>query len=195
MQVSIQTSDMGDLLEKLKGFPIDVLITDIFLRGLNGSEVLSVVRDKFPNIKILVLSMCTEIELLSEILDVGIHGCVSKYDEPEELLQAIESVAGGRIYRNKLFTEALYWNKQNNIRSNAADFSVTLSDRERKVLQLIWEEKSNKEIADTIFLGIRSVEKLRQDLKDKLGVKSTVGMLKYAINKRIIRANTHNFSI
>jgi len=67
---------------------------------------------------------------------------------------------------------------------------VSLNEREKKMLQLIWEEKSNKEIADELFLGVRSVEKIRQDMKEKMGVKSTVGLLKYAINQRIIGVNS-----
>jgi DNA-binding CsgD family transcriptional regulator len=67
-----------------------------------------------------------------------------------------------------------------------------LNDRERRLIQLIWEEKSNKQIADELFLGVRSVEKIRQDIKGKVGVKSTVGLLKYAINQRIVGMGARN---
>jgi DNA-binding NarL/FixJ family response regulator len=60
-----------------------------------------------------------------------------------------------------------------------------------RILQMIWEEKSNKEIADELLLGVRSVEKIRQDIKEKVGVRSTVGLLKYAIHKKIVRFTDH----
>jgi DNA-binding CsgD family transcriptional regulator len=70
---------------------------------------------------------------------------------------------------------------------------VNINEREKKILQLLWEEKSNKEIADELFLGIRTVERIRQDLKEKVGAKSTVGLLKYAINQKIIKEQLVRF--
>jgi DNA-binding NarL/FixJ family response regulator len=195
IHVAVQASDIFDLLNKLKGSSIDVLLMDIFLPELNGNEALKIIHKEYPDIRILILSMCSDMDLISNMLDGGIHGYISKAEEPEELLLAIQAVADNRIHRNKLFTEALYWNKQNNIKPFADDSPVALNDREKKMLQLIWEEKSNREIADELFLGVRSVEKIRQDMKEKIGVKSTVGLLKYAIRKRIIGANSWNSNL
>jgi len=139
--------------------------------------------------------MCTDVSLLNDLLDAGVYGILSKTDEPEELIRAILSVSEGKIYRNKLFTEVLYWNKQIDIKKyNGNGSDVMLNEREKKVLQLLWDEKNNKEIAEHLFLGVRSVEKIRQDLKEKLNIKSTVGLLKYAINKKIIKINAQSYS-
>ena len=195
INVVIQAADFFDLFSKLKTTPTDILLMDIFMPQLNGNEALKSIRTEYPAMKILVLSMSTDIDLISDMLDAGIHGYISKADEPEELLQAIQAVADNRIYRNRLFTDALYWNKQNNIKHFSGRSEGSFNEREKKVLQLMWEEKSNKEIADTLFLGIRSVEKIRQDMKEKIGVKSTVGLLKYAISKKIIGFNLRNTGI
>ena len=187
INVSVQASGIFDLLVKLKVAPVDILLMDLFLPEINGSDALEAIRREYPRMTILVLSMSTDLALISDLMDMGIHGYISKADEPEELLKAIQAVAENRIYRSRLFTEALYWSRQNNMRSFSHNTStVLLNEREKKMLQLIWEEKSNKEIADELFLGVRSVEKLRQDLKEKIGVKSTVGLLKYAIKRRVI---------
>jgi DNA-binding NarL/FixJ family response regulator len=154
--------------------------------GLNGNEAVNLMRREYPDIKILVLSMSNDMDLISDLLDSGIHGYISKSDEPEDLVQAIYTVSDNRIYHNKIYTEALYWNKQNTIRARNEGARALLNEREKKILQLLWEEKSNKEIADELFLGVRSVEKIRQDIKEKIGAKSTVGLLKYAIEKKII---------
>jgi len=186
INVLLMAADMFDLFNKLKTSPIDVLLMDIFLPELNGNEALKAIRREYPDMKILILSMSTDMDLISDLQDTGIHGYISKADEPEELMQAIRAVADNRIYRNRIFTEALYWNKQHKVKSSAEQPHGILNDREKKMLQLIWEEKSNKEIADELFLGVRSVEKIRQDMKEKIGVRTTVGLLKYAISKRII---------
>src|SRR5579859_1081849 len=165
---------------------------DIFLPDINGHDAVISIRKEYPDIKILILSMSTDLDLLSDMLDAGIHGYICKADDPEELTQAIYAVADNRIYRNRLFTEALYHSKQNNFKSYLQLPSVELNEREKKMLQLIWEEKSNREIADELFLGVRSVEKIRQDMKEKLSVRSTVGLLKYAINKKIIQVSSRS---
>ena len=187
IRVLIQAAGILDIFGKLKDNRIDILIVDIFMPGLNGNEALNALKIQFPHIKILVLSMSTDMALVGQLLDVGIHGFISKADEPDELLHAIKAASDDCIYRNSLFTEALYQRKQNDIIKYSSETDAALSDREKRMLQLIWEEKSNKEIADELFLGIRSIEKIRQDIKEKIGAKSTVGLLKYAIRKNIIR--------
>ena len=159
--------------------------------AMNGNEALKMIRTEYSAIKIVMLSMSTDINMVSDMLESGIHGYISKADEPDELLRAIAAASDGRIYRNKLLTEALYWNTQNNVSATfIGDPQAPLNEREKRILQLIWEEKSNKEMADELFLGVRSVEKIRQDIKEKVGVKSTVGLLKYAIDKKIIGINS-----
>jgi DNA-binding NarL/FixJ family response regulator len=189
MEVVIQASGMPDLLEKLKSYAVEIVLMDLFMPGLHGSDAVKSVHSEYPHIKILVLSMSNDLDLISELLDSGIHGYISKADEPDELVKAIQVVSEDRIYHNKIFTEALYRNKQNKIRTYT-EGGIVLNEREKRVIQLLWEEKSNKEIGDELFLGVRSVEKIRQDIKEKIGAKSTVGLLKYAISKKIIGATT-----
>ncbi len=165
VQVVVQSPDIPDLLEKLKQEHVDILIMDLFMPKLFGNDAVKIIQAEYPEIRILVLSMCTDMELLSGLLDVGVAGILSKTDEPEELIQAIVALSEQRIFRSRLFTEAMYWNKQNNFKKNGLA-EIPLNDREREVLQLLWEEKSNKEIADHLFLSVRSIEKIRQDMKE-----------------------------
>ncbi|ASZ13680.1 response regulator transcription factor [Chitinophaga pendula] len=195
IRIVAQAPDLLDLRVKLKDADVDILLTDVNLTTLGGIELVKMIRREFPQVRILILSMVADLELINEMMEAGIHGYVTKTEEPEELIKAIMTVSEGRIYRNRLFTEALYWGKQHHLRSGINGLDVPLSEREKRVLQLIWEEKSNKEIGEQLFLGVRSIEKIRQDLKVKLKVGSTVGMLKYAINKGIVAAGRDSFMI
>lgn len=187
--IKVQASDTFELLHKLKTSPVDLLLMDIYMPPLEPSDALQMIRYEYPEMKILLLSMCTDVDLISSLLDLGIHGFISKDDEPENLLSAIEAITNNKIYHTRLFVEALFRNKQHTIR-NDIHKPLNLNERERKILKLLWDEKSNKDIADDLFLSVRSVEKIRQDLKDKLGVKSTIGLLKYAIEQKIIEAGS-----
>ena len=192
MNVVIETSHTDDLLGQLRNSSVDVLLIDMIMPQVNDNDIIKIIRREYSEIKILILSMCIDLDIISGLLDSGIHGYVSKTDEPEELVKAIIAVSENKIYRTRLLTDALYRNKQNNIIADSYG-NYSLSEREKKVLQLLWEEKSNKEIADHLFLSVRSIEKIRQDMKEKLGVKSTVGLIKYAIKKKILTADAQLF--
>src|SRR3984957_10501667 len=195
--VVLQASDIPELLGKLTSSMIDILIMDLMVPGINDTDAVTLLRTRYPSIRILILSMCTDVDLVSDMLESGINGYISCSDEPEELLQAIYAAAENRIYRNRLLTDALYWNKQNTI--NLSDYPegylIILNEREKKILCMIWEEKTNKEIAEELFLGVRSIEKIRQSMKDKIAVKSTIGLIKYAIDKRIIRVEERSTEV
>ncbi|OQP61079.1 DNA-binding response regulator [Niastella vici] len=185
--VTIQVRTMTELLEELKYKPVDILLMDLFMPGLNGLEAAERIRREYPAIKILILSVSMDMDLISDLIDVGIDGFVSKSDEPEELMHAIYDIANNRVCRSRWFTEALYWNKQITIKINMNGGRSILSDREKKILQLLWEEKSNKEVAEELFLGIRTVERIRQEMKEKVGASSTVGLIKFGLEQKIIR--------
>jgi DNA-binding NarL/FixJ family response regulator len=191
INVVIQTSDIFELLSKLKNTQVHVLLLEICMPHLSAHEAIGLIHSQYPDIKILILSMCTDMDLLSNLMDGGVYGILSKTDEPDELIQAILSLSQQKLYKSRIFTEVMYWNKQHYpINRHHAD--IALNKREKEVIQLLWEEKSNKEIAEHLFLGIRSVEKIRQDMKEKLSLKSTVGLFKYGITNKIIEIRYRN---
>ena len=184
LHVVFQASDTVELLYQLADSKIDVLIAELFMPE-SILDVLRKIRQLYPEIKILVTTMSTDLDLVGEIMDIGVHGCLSKSDDPEQLVTAIVAASNNQIYRNRLYTEALYWNKQQKVGKELKE-RVLLSEREKKILELLWEEKSDKEIANEICLSVKSIEKIKHDMKEKLGVKSTIGLLKHAAEKRII---------
>ena len=187
LSIIIQASAIQELFGKLEVQPVDILIMDTFMGGMNGIDALKTIRKEYPAVKILVLSTNMAMEVISEVLDSGIHGYVSKSDEPEELLKAVRVISSGYIHQNTLLTKAYYLNGQKAIKNSLDESFSTLNERDKMMLRLIWEEKSSKDIANVLHLGVRSVEKLRQELKDKTGAKSTVGLLKYALRMKVIK--------
>ncbi|PUZ30091.1 DNA-binding response regulator, NarL/FixJ family, contains REC and HTH domains [Chitinophaga costaii] len=183
----LHVGSVTELMGGLKRTRVDLLLMDTLLIKANGNDIIRMLRDQYPGMKILVISSGNDMDIMVELLDLGIHGCISKDEEPEELLRAIVSAANNRIYRNSLFTEALYFNKEHNLNTEIDETIYLLDRRDKVVLQYLWEEKSNKEIAQSFSLSVRSIEKIRQDMKEKLGVKSTIGLLKYGIDKGIIQ--------
>lgn len=179
-------TDESNLLATLETSHIDVLLLEIVTPGMKGIETLKTIRNLYPELKVIILSMATDLELVDELFDIGIHAYISKSDEPENLMQAIISATEDKIYRNKILTDALYFNRRENLKRHAKNAVVDLDEREKKILQMLWEEKSNQDIAKEFFLGVRSIEKIRRALKEKIGTKSSIGLIKYALNNKII---------
>jgi len=130
IQVVTQAADMDDLTNGLKYSSADILIMDLFMPGVQGSEAVRSVHKEYPRIKILILSMSNDMDMVSELMDSGIHGYISKSDEPDDLIKAIHAVAQNDIYRNRIFTEALYRSMQNNLQEHRNGPRVLLSERE-----------------------------------------------------------------
>jgi DNA-binding NarL/FixJ family response regulator len=186
LQIATQTGKMTELLHRLKYIAVDILVIDVSMVLVDGGETLKHVRIEYPHIKIIIVPISMNSSLIKEFLDLNIHAFISEEDDPESLLQAIISASENKIYRNKIFTDALYSCKESILEKGSGRSNVQFDERERKILQLLWEEKSNKAIANEIFLSVRSVEKIRQDMKEKLGAKSTIGLLKYALANKLI---------
>jgi len=195
LSVNIQASDIAELSDKLRNSNTDVLLLDLYMPHFNAKDTLDVIREEYPRMKILILSMCTDLAVISDLLGCGIHGYISKSAEPDELVQAIISTYANKIFRNKIFTEALYWHTENSRKSFLRVPTASFDEREQRIMQLLWDEKSNKDIAEEIFLSVRSVEKIRQNMKEKLGAKSTIGLLKYALQTRLIKTNVKSSDV
>ncbi|WP_160718057.1 response regulator transcription factor [Chitinophaga solisilvae] len=181
----VHTVTLTNLISQLEDLSPGILLMDI-LQQPNITETLITVKDRCPDLKVIILSMCEDPELINTLLNAGIYGYVSKMNEPEELLDAIIAAAEEKIHRSSVITDFLYQKQQRKYGMFSKADTISLNNRERKVLQLLWEEKSTREIASEFFLSTKSIEKIRQDMKEKLGIKSTVGLLKYAISNNII---------
>jgi len=155
--------------------------------GLNGKECLIHLRERYPHIKVLIMSMSLDYQVISELLDLGAYGYLSKGADISELSEAIKTASMSKVHRNKILTEALYWEtNQNSTPQNNFHDEFDFSEKQKKVLQLLWDEKSTQEIAEEVYLSVSAVDKIKQQLKEKVGAKNTVGLIKYAIEKKII---------
>lgn len=190
LTINLETADAFELLSKLKKIPVDIVLLDLFMPGMNGIDTVTILRNEYPDIKIIIVSLCTDLKIISGLLDLGIYAYLSKADEPGNLLQAIVAASENRIYRNKLFTEALYIDKEQKINRHMKSPAYALTEREKKIIQLLWEEKSNQEIASSVYLSVSSIEKLKQELKERLEVKSIIGLFKHALKYGIISIQT-----
>lgn len=179
-KVEFQANTAEEALSLLKKNPVDLMITDFNMPGMDGLSLIHAAKRLDNNIKIIVLSMHDEVHLVKEILKAGVNGYVLKKDTRSELLKAVREVEEGNIFLSKDINKMLIVNLQN------PDEGRLLTDREREIVKLIAKEYTNKQIAEELFISERTVETHRKNIFKKTGTNSLVGLIKFAYANNLI---------
>lgn len=179
-----EASDGEEALRKTRELAPDVVLMDISMPRMNGLAVTELMRKETPKVKVLVLSMHNNREYIFRIIQAGAHGYISKEAKPEELLRAIESVYEGDAF----FTPEIARAALNHLVSSGGKKQPfdQLTSREREVLVLIAEGQSNKEIANKLGIGVRTIETHRERIMRRLDIHSVAGLTKFAIANGMI---------
>jgi two-component system, NarL family, response regulator NreC len=179
-----EASDGSELLELLRKATPDLVILDILMPHLNGVETAVRIKENFPHIKILFLTMYGEREYLYQAISTGAEGYLLKSDVAIELENAIKTIMKGNNYISPLLYSSLDLANLlfEKCRSDMAKKSVesSVSPREREIIKLIAEGNTSRQIAELLFISERTVHRHRANIMKKLGLKRTVEMLKYA---------------
>jgi two-component system, NarL family, nitrate/nitrite response regulator NarL len=183
-----EAADGEDALRQTRQLSPDVVLMDISMPGMNGLAVTEVLRKEAPQVKVLVLSVHSNKDYIFRVIQAGAHGYVSKEAPPEELLRAIETVHAGEPFFSEEIAKAAL-SEFVNSGGKKEPFSQ-LTSREREVLVLIAEGKSNKEIADKLGIGVRTIETHRERIMRRLNIHSVAGLTKYAIANGLISLET-----
>lgn len=161
---------------------IHLLVTDLTMPEMNGIELNTIVKERFPSLKTLVVSMHIDGTMIDTLIRGNVDGYVPKNAEKDELLEAIRTIISGKKYFSteikKAYTDAMFANKK--------EKEVSLTNREKEVLKLIAEEYTTQEIAEELFLSKHTIESYRKNLISKLNVKNLAGLTKHAIKMGLL---------
>ena len=185
-----EADDGLQLLELLKKTKPDMVILDISMPKLRGLETTREIKARYPDIKVLILTMHRNKEYLLQAVSAKTDGYLLKEDTDRQLIVAIDSIRSGKIFLSPLMTEDLSQNLLGIIENADRSFDEVLSLREREVLTLLADGKSSKEIADLLFISTRTVEHHRASINRKLKIDNIVDLVKYAIRKGYTSQNS-----
>jgi two-component system nitrate/nitrite response regulator NarL len=179
------TTDPTEVLDMLSTQHVDILLTDVMMQKMPGNQLARQVKEKFPSIKILAMSMSGEGDMINEMInDADISGYVMKNIGKQELINALEKIAAGNIY----FTEEVLNELQRATRRKKQNEEAHLTEREIEIISLIEKEYNNKQIAEALFISERTVETHRKYIFRKTNTTSVIGLVKYAYEHRLLRS-------
>ncbi len=184
IEVVGEASNGKDLINLLENRKADVVLVDIEMQELNGFEATRIISSRFPEVKVISLTMYGEEEYYYKMIEVGAKGFILKSSEITEVYEAINRVANGGIY----FSSDILYNVVKNIHNvnSPEKLTIHLSQREKEILELICRGMSNQEIADQLYISRRTVEKHRSNLLNKTNTRNTAQLVMFAIENKLV---------
>lgn len=183
VEITGKATSAKELLHLMELNTPDILLTDINMPGISGTELARQVKELYPSVKIITLSMHDEASIVTEMLQAGASGYILKNTGKEELMAAIEKVfEGGVFYSSEVSDQML-----RKLSSKSDDTNdLKLTPREIEIVKLIAQELSNAQIGDKLFISERTVETHRKNIFRKTNSKTVVGLIRYAMEHKLI---------
>jgi len=175
-----------DAVGKVKELAPAVVMMDVAMPGLNGIEATQQIRSHYPGTKIIALSMHTEKQFVTGILSAGASGYLTKNCSSDELISAIRSVAANKKYLSPDIAGVVIEESLHQSPKTGPSAASILTMREREVLQLIVEGNTVKQIAERLYLSIKTIHTHRNQIMQKLDMHSTAQLTKFAIREGLI---------
>ncbi|MBW4890391.1 response regulator transcription factor [Mucilaginibacter sp. HMF5004] len=181
--VMLEAANGKEFIQKIsKKFKPDIVLMDINMPEMDGIATTKWLSINHPEIKVIILSMFEDAPTVVSLVKMGIKGYLLKDAEPDDFKEALNTVSGNDVYYPPFVAKHLI----NNLQIPATVKGIKLSDREIDFLKLVGTELTYKQIADQMVLSVRTVDSYRDQLFDKLNVKSRVGLVMYAVKNKLI---------
>jgi two-component system, NarL family, response regulator NreC len=182
-----EAADGRDAVRLASELNPDIIVMDIAMPLLNGIDATTQITTRLPDVNVIILSMYSDESYVLRALSAGAKGYLLKDSAETDILPAVQAVAQGRPFFSPMITRALLEEYlESKKKSKLEDSYNLLTDREKEVLQLIAEGKTNKDVATVLKLSPYTVETHRQNLMQKLSLHNTAEIVLYAVRKNIV---------
>jgi DNA-binding NarL/FixJ family response regulator len=175
-----------DLLEKLQVEQPDIVLLDLRMPGKDGIETTKEISKRFPDIRILILTMYEDERFVSHLMENGANGYLLKNAEPSEIKKAIMEVMVRGYYLNNFVNRVLLKKSAKNKTIPSLNTEINISEKEKEVIRLLCLEFTASEIAQKMEISARTVESVKDRLMERFGLKNTAGLVFYAVKNNLI---------
>lgn len=187
LKIIWEAEDGKDLQHKLKLKLPDVILMDIRMPEVDGINAISLIRKEYEALKIIILTMYDDQEMITKMMEMGANAYLTKTTDPEEIYQAILTCVNEDFYFNDLVNKAVLLKLQH--KKTVRQFypnPVKFTEKELKILRLIADDKTTEDISKEVFLSPRTIETIRQNMKQKVGAKTIAGLVMYATRNKLL---------
>jgi DNA-binding NarL/FixJ family response regulator len=187
LKIIWEAEDGKDLIHKMKIKLPDVLLMDIRMPEMDGINAISLLRQEYEDVKIIVLTMYDDQEMISKMMEMGANAYLTKTTDPEEIYNAILTCMNDDFYFNDLLNKAVLMKLQQ--KKTTRQFypnPVKFTEKEISILRLIAQDKTTEEISKEVYLSPRTIETIRQNMKTKVGAKTIAGLVMYGMRNKLI---------
>ena len=187
LKIIWEAEDGKDLIHKMKLKLPDVLLMDIRMPEMDGINAISLLRKEYEEVKIIVLTMYDDQEMISKMMEMGANAYLTKTTDPEEIYNAILTCMNDDFYFNDLLNKAVLMKlQQKKATSQFYPNAIKFNEKEINILKLIAQDKTTEEISKEVYLSPRTIETIRQNMKTKVGVKTIAGLIIYGTRNKLI---------
>lgn len=191
IELVLEAQNGSDLLNVLTTVQPDVLLLDLKMPGMNGIEATEKVKALYPSIKIILLSMHDDEQLIAHLMKIGANGYLVKNEQPAIVETAIHAVMERDYYFNDYVSKALMSSMQKNNRkfnpTSSLQDQIDFTQRELEILGLICREYTTTEIAKELFISHRTVESHRKNMLEKSGARNMAGLVVFAMQNGLVK--------
>lgn len=181
-EVVAKVNSGKEALRILENIKIDIVITDLDMPGMTGLQLIKKIKEEHDGVKIIMLSMHSDTQLVKEVMKSGADGYLLKTSNEEDMIIAVNQVYDGKKYFSTSITESLL----NSSNKSTDEKSTLLTEREVEILRLISNGLSSTEIGEQLFISSRTVDTHRTNLMKKLDINNIAGLVRYAIQNKLL---------
>ena len=186
MEIVGQVSSGDEAVQAVQNLAPDVVIMDVAMPGISGIEATRQIKEHAPDIAVLALTMHEDEQYFFEMLNAGASGYIPKRAAPDDLVSAVRVVDEGNVFLHATLAKFLMREFADESPQHPASSADNLTPREKEVLTYIAEGYTNREIAEELFISVKTVDRHRENIMQKLNLHNRVELVRYAIEKGLI---------
>jgi DNA-binding NarL/FixJ family response regulator len=185
MDIVAEAENGEQALEICRNQDVDLIVMDVNMPEMDGIQSTKEIKEEFPDIKILALTMSDNDVHIRKMIESGASGYILKNAGREELKKAIDALMNDQHYFSDTATQSVMMELVRNKGKTNTGSVVQITERELEVLELILKEHTNQEIAEKLFISVRTVDAHRRNLLQKTGARNTAGLVRYALENNL----------
>lgn len=185
VELSFEASNGMEFLEKQRKKPADIILLDLLMPVMDGFDTLTAVSKEFPGLKVIVLSDLEDDDTIERCIEAGVQGYLVKNINAKGLQTALKAVINGKVYFSEEIME--FFTRRLITRPSEPFGKMELTRREIEILSLIFEGYTNKEIAEKLFLSVRTVTNHKYKMLQKTSSRNTAGLISFGIRNKILK--------